>query len=95
MAISKLFNGNIEISKLLKSIQVGQTIILEVTEGVGVQEAFNSITASSVCRKKSPGSKKDQLKIDVQLEIMTAISGQAMDHLSKLLKITKTAEYYV
>ncbi len=95
MAISKLFNVNIEKSNLLKSIQVGQTYKLEVAEGTGAQEAFNSITASSVCRKKNPSSKKDQLKIDVQLEIMTAISGQAMDHLSKLLKITKTSEYYV
>lgn len=95
MAISKHFNGNIEISKLLKSIQIGQTVILEVADGVGVQEAFNSITASSVCRKKTSNGKNNQLKIDVGIEGMTAISGQGMDRLSKLLKITKTAEYYV
>lgn len=82
MTNSKIFKGNIQISKLLKDLNVGQAVILEIEDGYSINDGMKAITASSPVRKKLAGElklKKEQLKIDVKLSAMTAISGNQMD----------------
>jgi len=97
MSVSKIFNGNIEVTKLLKSMVVGQSLIIEVSEGYTVQEGLNVLTGSAAVRKKGSISRdnKSCIRIEITLDTLTAISGALNDKLSKLIKITKTAEYYI
>lgn len=96
MATSAIFTGNIEISALLKKMDVDQSLIIEVADGYTVNDAMKAITASSPVRRKARGKfNKPVLQIDVKLDTLTAISGPCHDKLSKLLRITKTAEYFI
>ena len=97
MSVSKIFHGNIEVTKLLKSMDVGQSLIIEISEGYTVQEGLNVLTGSSAVRKKGSITRgsKSCIRIEITLDTLTAISGTGNDKLSKLIKITKTAEYHI
>ena len=98
MSVSKIFHGNIEVTKLLKSMAVGQSLIIEVSEGYTVQEGLNVLTGSAAVRKKGSiimDNIKPAIRIEIKLDTLTAISGALNDKLSKLIKITKTAEYHI
>lgn len=83
MAISKLFNGKIELSKTLAALPIGGFVVLEVADGYTVDQAMRTVTGCSVVRKKT--GRSDRVAVE-----LSRITGIRSDHfIVRMIKIER------